>query len=623
MNECMLEFQSSHLVSPDRWRKDLCQYFRGGLLITLSPSPIDTESLEGIWSGITEVARHQLKHRELFLSRQIETFRIDAVRGKCTVTVLNELESLLSYLKDEDKFYYSMVYDPNQKTLMVDKGEMRIGFRYQAEIPPLLTDPLTEDHREVLDLETPVWVPSKIPDEDIEKFLIIARSVGTFARALVDDSNNINRMPLRLGAATASRDITLFHALDTLHAANYDLAAGISGFVINGRPIVCCDELEAWTAEEANLFQQGLLEQKDFLYIQRKFFPKKSLKSVISYYYLWKTTQQYQIQRKLKLQDKQNDLKEVIVHLIRSAGPSQNPTNLLGLAPPSGELPQTVPHDTLIKAADGGKSCESCYATTSNKWHIWGDPTRGCRICNHCMIYWRKYGGLKLPTIWEHHEKHPEQVYTCNQCKKQFNRQERLTNHLRQHQPHRCHMPNCEKTFKSKSTLRRHISGQHQNQPGSSMQQLMPPTSFLMNATSLSLFVRKQVARVDIIRLARHPFRSYPKEPFDIPEDSEFKLRARRLGLKYTNSRAIADVVDQLIESQLHPTSPIIRTLLKGTLLSPKSIPLMSDHLSPQILLSSSSSKRLRPQSNDTPAPKQICSEDSPTNQIVPSHFAN
>ena len=81
--------------------------------------------LEGIWSGITDVARHQLKHRELFLSRQMETFRIDAVRGKCNVTVLNELESLQSYLTNEDKFYYSMVYDPNQKTLMVDKGKCK------------------------------------------------------------------------------------------------------------------------------------------------------------------------------------------------------------------------------------------------------------------------------------------------------------------------------------------------------------------------------------------------------------------------------------------------------------------------------------------------------------------
>ena len=364
----------------------------------------------------------------------------------------------------------------------------------------------------------------------------------------------------------------------------------------------------------------GLIEHKDFLYIQRRYFPKKSLKSVISYYYLWKTTQQYQIQRKVKLQEKQNDLKEVIVHLIRASGPpTQGPTNLAGLAPSSGDLPESIPVDTQVKAADGGKACESCYTTVSNKWHVWGDPSRGCRVCNHCMIYWRKYGGLKLPTTWEYHEKHPEQVYTCSQCKKQFNRQERLTNHLRQHQPHRCHIPNCDKTFKSKSTLRRHISGQHPNQPGSTMQQLMPPTSFLMHATSISLFLRTKVSRYDIIRLARFPFRPFPAHPIDIPEDGEFKLRARRLGLKYTSLRPMSAIIEDL---QPHPTSPIVRTLLKGILHSPKPLPVsISDPLPPSSLLSSA--KRLRPATFDTnsPASKQLCSEDPPISQLLPPHY--
>ena len=315
------------------------------------------------------------------------------------------------------------------------------------------------------------------------------------------------------------------------------------------------------------------------------------------------------------------------MHLIRASGPpSQGPTNLAGLAPSSGGLPESVPVDTQVKAADGGKACESCFATVSNKWHVWGDPSRGCRVCNHCMIYWRKFGGLKLPTAWEYHEKHPEQLYTCPQCKKQFNRQERLTNHLRQHQPHRCHMPNCDKTFKSKSTLRRHISGQHPNQPGATMQQLMPPTSFLMHATSVSLFVRTKVSRREVLRLARFPFRGFPDRVLEIPEDVEFPLRARRLGLKYTNKRSMADVIEELNELALahpHPTSPIVRTLLKGSLHSPKPLPLlMSDPLPPPSLLSSSA-KRLRPATIDsqTPAPKQLCSEDTPTNQFLSSHY--
>ena len=54
------------------------------------------------------------------------------------MSLLNELEDIRTYLEEEDTFYYSMVYDPNQKTLLVDKGEIRTGTDYQAEIPPYI-----------------------------------------------------------------------------------------------------------------------------------------------------------------------------------------------------------------------------------------------------------------------------------------------------------------------------------------------------------------------------------------------------------------------------------------------------------------------------------------------------
>ena len=50
---------------------------------------------------LTEKQRHQLKHRELFLSRQVETLPATHIRGKCTVTLLNETEALMSYLSRE------------------------------------------------------------------------------------------------------------------------------------------------------------------------------------------------------------------------------------------------------------------------------------------------------------------------------------------------------------------------------------------------------------------------------------------------------------------------------------------------------------------------------------------
>lgn len=42
-----------------------------------------------------------MKHRELFLSRQVETLPATHIRGKCSVTLLNETESLLSYLNND------------------------------------------------------------------------------------------------------------------------------------------------------------------------------------------------------------------------------------------------------------------------------------------------------------------------------------------------------------------------------------------------------------------------------------------------------------------------------------------------------------------------------------------
>jgi hypothetical protein len=56
---------------------------------------------------IPEKLRHQLKHRELFLSRQVETLPATHIRGKCVVTLLNETENLLSYLNKDVSLFVS------------------------------------------------------------------------------------------------------------------------------------------------------------------------------------------------------------------------------------------------------------------------------------------------------------------------------------------------------------------------------------------------------------------------------------------------------------------------------------------------------------------------------------
>lgn len=53
---------------------------------------------------------------------------------------LTALPMLTNHAVLQDFFFYSLVYDPQQKTLLADKGEIRVGSRYQADITDLLEE---------------------------------------------------------------------------------------------------------------------------------------------------------------------------------------------------------------------------------------------------------------------------------------------------------------------------------------------------------------------------------------------------------------------------------------------------------------------------------------------------
>ena len=158
-----------------------------------------------------------MKSREVFLSRQTETLPATLIRGKCSVTLLSEVETFISYTSREDAFFYALVFDPHQKTLLADRGNIRIGSEYQAAVPPLSKE-VREDEVEELQ-----WNPKNDLEEDkIDQFVIISRSVGTFARAL-DCSSSVKQPSLHMSAAAASRDITVLHAYQVhyIHGATF------------------------------------------------------------------------------------------------------------------------------------------------------------------------------------------------------------------------------------------------------------------------------------------------------------------------------------------------------------------------------------------------------------------
>lgn len=63
-----------------------------------------------------------------------------------------------------------------------------------------------------------------------------------------------------------------FHAMDTLHNNGYDMTRAIAALVPQGGPVLCRDEMEEWSASEANLFEEALEKYgKDFTDIQQDF----------------------------------------------------------------------------------------------------------------------------------------------------------------------------------------------------------------------------------------------------------------------------------------------------------------------------------------------------------------
>uniref|UniRef100_A0A672JE90 Metastasis associated 1 family, member 3 n=1 Tax=Salarias fasciatus TaxID=181472 RepID=A0A672JE90_SALFA len=347
-------------------------------------SPTETE--------LTEKQKHQLRHRELFLSRQYESLPATHIRGKCSVALLNETEAVLSYLDKEDTFFYSLVYDPTQKTLLADKGEIRVGPRFQADVPEMLPEGEPDD-RDQAKLEEKLWDPEcPLTNKQIDQFLVVARAVGTFARAL-DCSSSVRQPSLHMSAAAASRDITLFHAMDTLHRHNYDLSSALSVLVPAGGPVLCRDEMEEWSASEAAMFEEALEKYgKDFNDIRQDFLPWKSLTSIIEYYYMWKTTDRYVQQKRLKAAEAESKLKQVYIPTYNKPNPNQISMTNGKMATVNGAGPGAY------HAAGGGRACESCYTMQSAQWYSWGPPNMQCRLCVSCWMYWKKYGGLKMPS---------------------------------------------------------------------------------------------------------------------------------------------------------------------------------------------------------------------------------
>jgi len=331
------------------------------------------ENLAEYWDEMSKKYPAQVHERELFLAKRTEKISATQIRGKCTVCLLHKAESLFSYIKAEDSFFYTLVFDSNNKTLFEDRGEIKIGSNYQAEVP--LTTSIDDDTRKFKDLEELVWSPENdLADKQIDQFLVLARSVGTFARA-VDEASTLKQPSLHMSAAAASRDVTLFNAMGLLHQSKYDFATAALALVSNGCPRLSTDQMEEWTTAEAALFEEAMEKHgKTFNDIWTDYMPWKTVKNLVDYYYTWKTTDRYVQQKRLKAAEHETKLKQVYV-------------------------PDYSKNDGSIPGhAIQGAMCICCRTTSSASWYeMPGAQLLGmvnCRICHTCWNAYRKYSAM-------------------------------------------------------------------------------------------------------------------------------------------------------------------------------------------------------------------------------------
>ncbi len=70
--------------------------------------------------------------------------------------------------------------------------------------------------------------------------------------------------------------------MDTLHKHHYDLALATCSLVPNTGPILVKDQMEDWSAAEANSFEDAVEKcGKDFIEIQKEYVKKNELSFLI------------------------------------------------------------------------------------------------------------------------------------------------------------------------------------------------------------------------------------------------------------------------------------------------------------------------------------------------------
>ena len=131
----------------------------------------------------TAVQLHQLKHRELFYSKFTEpSVSVKLFRGKVSLHFfMPDVHSFSDFLSSTqpDKFFYQISYDPNLKLISDDRTQIRVGARYQAEVPALLLNDNRARSNDESVREELLWKES-------ERFSSAKTALNSYFKKIVD-----------------------------------------------------------------------------------------------------------------------------------------------------------------------------------------------------------------------------------------------------------------------------------------------------------------------------------------------------------------------------------------------------------------------------------------------------
>ena len=280
------------------------------------------------------VANDSIKFRELLGAESTRSCNSMKVVGKCRVDFLLGFENLASYLEKEDCFFYSHYYDP--------KRQYFIPLKKIRDMCPI---DLSDDMQS---LETPVesgelmWDPNNhLMDEEVDCFVDVVRRYNN------TNSHKFNRMD----ASSRAHNI--------LNSCKYSMFDALFKLMNDGESVSMDDQI--WSEEDTKKFEGAVrFCRKNFHLMQRKYFPDKSVPSLVDFYFKWKSP---------KLGGEWKKQVEI-----------ENAVTLQLVNP--------------VTICEGTVNCENCSVSTSGWQYASAGKSMKIKVCQPCWLSWKKYGQI-------------------------------------------------------------------------------------------------------------------------------------------------------------------------------------------------------------------------------------